>query len=99
MSREAGEPVGERGEPLPIPDSLQTRMLWGLQSAYDELPADALERAKRNLGERLAHIGTTERFDALEPARAGVRRRDDERRRAAARLPRERRAARAGESR
>jgi hypothetical protein len=48
-----------------IPDNLQTRMLCGLVSPYDELPADALERAKRNLAERFAYVGTTERFDEL----------------------------------
>jgi hypothetical protein len=45
-----------------IPDNLQTRMLCGLASPYDALPPDALETAKRNLRERFAFVGTTERF-------------------------------------
>ena len=48
-----------------IPDNLQTRMLCGIGSPYDELPAGALERSKRNLRKRFAFVGTTERFDAL----------------------------------
>jgi hypothetical protein len=48
-----------------IPDNLQTRMLCGILSPYSELPADALERAKQNLRERFAFVGTTERFDEL----------------------------------
>lgn len=48
-----------------IADNLQTRMLCGLTSPYDELPADALERAKENVRERFEFVGTTERFDAL----------------------------------
>src|SRR5205807_2156729 len=43
-------------------DNLQTRMLCGIESPYDELPASALDDAKRNLRERLAWVGTTERF-------------------------------------
>jgi hypothetical protein len=46
-----------------IPDNLQTRMLCGIVSPYEDLPGDALERAKRNLRERFAYVGTTERFD------------------------------------
>jgi hypothetical protein len=46
-----------------ILDNLQTRMLCGLVSPYDPLPPDALERAKDNLRQRLAYVGTTERFD------------------------------------
>ena len=46
-------------------DDLQTRMLCGLVSPYDDLPADAVERAKTILRERFAHVGTTERFDEL----------------------------------
>jgi hypothetical protein len=56
------ECLTERGY---IPDNLQTRMLCGLASPYEPLPADALERAKRNLRERFAFVGTTERFDEL----------------------------------
>jgi hypothetical protein len=44
---------------------LQTRMLCGLVSPYDQLPADALDRAKANLRGRFAYVGTTERFDQL----------------------------------
>ncbi|HEY7690872.1 MAG TPA: hypothetical protein VH816_00885 [Gaiellaceae bacterium] len=44
---------------------LQTRMLCGLVSPYDELPSGALERAKTNLRDRFAYVGTTERFDEL----------------------------------
>jgi hypothetical protein len=43
-------------------DNLQTRMLCGLTTPSDPLPADALERAKRNLSERFRYVGTTERF-------------------------------------
>jgi hypothetical protein len=46
-------------------DDLQTRMLCGLVSPYDELPADALARATTNLHDRFAYVGTTERFDEL----------------------------------
>ena len=46
-----------------IPDNLQTRMICGLVSPYDPLPAGALEQAKQNLRERFAYVGTTERFD------------------------------------
>jgi hypothetical protein len=52
----------ERGYLL---DDLQTRMLCGLVSPYDELPADALDRARANLRGRFAYVGTTERFDEL----------------------------------
>jgi Galactose-3-O-sulfotransferase len=54
------ECLTERGY---IPDNLQTRMLCGLVSPYDPLPADALEQAKRNLRDRFAYVGTTERFE------------------------------------
>jgi hypothetical protein len=47
-----------------IPDDLQTRMLCGIVSPYDELPPDALDHAKANL-DRFAFVGTTERFDEL----------------------------------
>jgi hypothetical protein len=46
-------------------DDLQTRMLCGLVSPYDDLPRDALERAKANLRDRFAYVGTTVRFDEL----------------------------------
>jgi hypothetical protein len=46
-------------------DDLQTRMLCGLVSPYDALPDDALDRAKANLRDRFAYVGTTERFDEL----------------------------------
>jgi len=44
-------------------DNLQTRMLCGIVSPFDALPADALERAKHTLAERFAYVGTAERFD------------------------------------
>jgi sulfotransferase famil protein len=47
-----------------LPDNLQTRMLCGIVSPWDALPADALERAKQNLA-RLDFVGTTARFDEL----------------------------------
>jgi galactose-3-O-sulfotransferase len=53
------EALTERGY---IPPNLQTRMICGLVSPYDPLPDGALEQAKRNLDERFAYIGTTERF-------------------------------------
>ena len=46
-----------------VPDNLQTRMLCGLVSPWDELPPNALERAKQNLVERFAYVGTAERFN------------------------------------
>jgi hypothetical protein len=46
-----------------IPDNLQTRMLCGLVSPHDPLPSQALSQAKRNLSERFAFVGTTERFE------------------------------------
>jgi hypothetical protein len=46
-------------------DDLQTRMLCGAISPYGDLPADALARAKANLRDRFAYVGTTERFDEL----------------------------------
>src|SRR5262249_14814536 len=54
------ECLTERGY---IPDNLQTRMLCGLVSPYDPLPADAVEQAKRNLRDGFAYVGTTERFE------------------------------------
>jgi Galactose-3-O-sulfotransferase len=54
------ECLTERGY---IPDNLQTRMLCGLVSPYDPLPGGALEQAKRNLRDRFAFVGTTERFE------------------------------------
>ena len=53
------EALTERGY---IPPNLQTRMLCGLLSPYDPLPEDALAQARRNLDERFAYVGTTERF-------------------------------------
>jgi hypothetical protein len=46
-----------------IPDNLQTRMLCGLVSPFDELPPHALDQAKRNLLDRFAYVGTTERLE------------------------------------
>ena len=54
------EALTERGY---IPPNLQTRMICGLVSPYDPLPEGALEQAKRNLDERFAYVGTTERFN------------------------------------
>src|SRR5205085_2218053 len=44
------------GDGAYIPDNLQTRLLCGLVSPYDPLPADALEQAKRNVRERFAYV-------------------------------------------
>jgi hypothetical protein len=46
-----------------IPDNLQTRMLCGLVSPFDELPLDALDQARHNLRDGFAFVGTTERFE------------------------------------
>jgi hypothetical protein len=46
-----------------VPDNLQTRMLCGIDSPLDELPVDALQRAKGVLSERVEHVGVAERFD------------------------------------
>jgi hypothetical protein len=46
-----------------VPDNLQTRMLCGIVSPFDPLPADGLEQAKRALADRFAYVGTAERFD------------------------------------
>jgi hypothetical protein len=54
--------IGERSY---IPDNLQTRMLCGIASVEQPLPADALDRAKGELRERFTHVGTTERFEEL----------------------------------
>lgn len=57
--------IGEAFERGYLLDDLQTRMLCGLVSPYDELPDDALERARENIRDRFAYVGTTERFDEL----------------------------------
>lgn len=44
-------------------DNLHTRMLCGIESPYDELPADAVESATRNLRERFETFGLRERLD------------------------------------
>jgi hypothetical protein len=54
------EAIAPRGYIL---DNLQTRMLCGLESPYEDLPGDALDHAKAILRERFAYVGTTERFD------------------------------------
>jgi hypothetical protein len=46
-----------------IPDNLQTRMLCGLVSPFDPLPADGLASAKHNLRDRFAFVGKTEQFE------------------------------------
>jgi hypothetical protein len=48
-----------------IPDNLQTRMLCGLVSPFDPLPAQPLAQAVENLRRGFAFVGTTERFDDL----------------------------------
>jgi hypothetical protein len=48
-----------------IPDNLQTRMLCGILSPFEELPADALERARVNLRERFAYVGVLDHLDEL----------------------------------
>ena len=60
-----GLSLGEAFDRGYLLDDLQTRMLCGLVSPYDDLPADALERAESNLRDRFAYVGTTERFDEL----------------------------------
>ncbi len=56
------EAIGERSY---IPDNLQTRMLCGIPAVEHPLPPDALDCAKRELQERFAHVGTTERLEEL----------------------------------
>jgi hypothetical protein len=46
-------------------DNLQTRLVCGIVSPSDPLPADALERAQQTLAQRFFRVGTTERFDAF----------------------------------
>ncbi len=46
-------------------DNLQTRLLCGILRPYDELPPDALDRARTNLRERFSYVGVLERFDEL----------------------------------
>lgn len=46
-------------------DNLQTRLLCGIVSPSDPLPANALEQAERTLAERFFRVGTTEHFDAF----------------------------------
>jgi hypothetical protein len=48
-----------------VPDNLQVRMLCGILSPFDELPADALERARANLRDRFAYVGVLDRLDEL----------------------------------
>ncbi len=56
------EAIGDRSY---IPDNLQTRMLCGIASVEQPLPADALDRAKVELRTRFSHVGTAERFEEL----------------------------------
>jgi hypothetical protein len=44
-------------------DNLQTRMLVCRSSPFEELPPDALERAKDHLRDRFSFVGVTERMD------------------------------------
>jgi hypothetical protein len=46
-----------------LPDNLQTRMLVCRRSPFEDLPAGALEQAKRHLRERFEFVGLTERLD------------------------------------
>jgi hypothetical protein len=50
-------------DPRYLPDNLQTRMLVARRSPFEDLPADALERAKEHLRHRFAFVGVTERLD------------------------------------
>jgi hypothetical protein len=47
-----------------LPDNLQTRMLVSRRSPFEDLPPDALDRAKEHL-RALAYVGVTERLDEL----------------------------------
>jgi hypothetical protein len=60
-----GQSLAEALDEGYVLDNLQTRMLCGLVSPFDELPADALERAKANVRDGIEFVGTTERFDEL----------------------------------
>jgi hypothetical protein len=50
-------------DPRYLPDNLQTRMIVCRRSPFEELPRDALQRAKEHLRMRFAFVGVTERFD------------------------------------
>jgi hypothetical protein len=50
-------------DPRYLPDNLQTRMIVCRRSPFEQLPGDALERAKEHLSSRFAFVGVTERFD------------------------------------
>jgi hypothetical protein len=47
---------------MPEVNNLATRLLCGVETPYDDLPADALEQAKANLAD-FAFVGIQERFD------------------------------------
>jgi hypothetical protein len=47
---------------VPIYENLMTRFLWGGESLFGDLPADAVDRAKQNL-ERFWFVGIRERLD------------------------------------
>jgi len=47
---------------MPEVNNVATRLLCGVETPYDDLPADALEQAKANLRE-FAFVGIQERFD------------------------------------
>lgn len=49
-------------DPRYLPDNLQTRMLVCSRSPFEDLPADALARAREHL-RSFAHVGVTERLD------------------------------------
>jgi hypothetical protein len=47
---------------IPLYDNFMTRFLWGGESLFGELPPDAGERAKENIG-KFWFVGTRERLD------------------------------------
>jgi hypothetical protein len=52
-------------DPRYLLDNLQTRMVVCRRSPFEELPADALGRAKEHLERRFSVVGVTERLDEL----------------------------------
>lgn len=49
-------------DPGYLPDNLQTRMLVCVRSPFEQLPPDALDRAREHL-RSFAHVGVTEQID------------------------------------
>jgi hypothetical protein len=68
LPEDVGDPEGDvsleagLARRIPIYDNFQTRFLWGGESFFGDLPADALERAKENVA-GFAFVGVTERLD------------------------------------